>query len=280
MTHTSGTGMTPFDEFYDLPDPRGYFRALGPWGYRTPHHAQEIFRRLVAARGGAATPVVDICCSYGINAALLNHEVTLDDLYARYTSPEIAALTTAELIEADRLHFAARRRPGAAPVTGLDVAAHAVSYACAVGLLDDGFAENLETAPPSAALRERTRDARLITLTGGASFLTGRTLDALLDAAREPVWVAAFVLRTASYGPIEDALAAHGLHTEKVTSRTFPQRRFTGDRERRYAVDAVTAAHEDPAGKESEGWFHAALYVSRSPADVKEFPLAALLPCA
>ncbi|MFD0622684.1 hypothetical protein ACFQ2K_07430 [Streptomyces sanglieri] len=42
--------MTPFDDIYDQTDPRAFFRELGAFGYRTPHHAQRIFRRLAALR--------------------------------------------------------------------------------------------------------------------------------------------------------------------------------------------------------------------------------------
>ncbi|MBF6051666.1 hypothetical protein GO002_07145 [Streptomyces eurocidicus] len=269
--------MTSFDEIHDRPDPRDYFQALGPWEYRTPHHAQDVFRRLAGACGGPSATVVDLCCSYGNNAALLNHDVTLDDLYARYASAEIAGLGTGELIEADRKFYRARRRPRASRVVGLDIAANAVGYARAVGLLDAGFAVNLETTPPGPELRRELRGARLLTVTGGASFLTGRSLGAVLDHADGPVWVAAFVLRTYPYRPVASALAARGLRTEKLTTRTFPQRRFTGPDEQRYAVEAVAAAREDPRGRETEGWFHTALYVSRPTADAEAEPLAKLL---
>ncbi|MFE0047017.1 hypothetical protein [Streptomyces albireticuli] len=277
MTQTPGAGMTSFDEIYDRPDPRGYFQALGPWEYQTPHHAQDVFRRLAAACGGPAATVVDLCCSYGANAALLNHDVTLADLYARYTSAAAAGLTTAELIEADRAFYAERRRSGASRTVGLDIAANAVRYARAVGLLDAGFAVNLETTPPDPELRRELRGTRLLTVTGGASFLTGRSLGAVLDHADGPVWVAAFVLRTYPYRPVASALAARGLRTEKLTTRTFPQRRFTGPDEQRYAVEAVAAAREDPRGRETEGWFHTALYVSRPTAEAEAEPLAKLL---
>ncbi|MFF7725186.1 hypothetical protein [Streptomyces sp. NPDC008001] len=275
------SGMTSFDKIYDQPDPRAYFTVLGPLEYQTPHHAQAVFRRMAETRRGTAASepltVVDICCSYGINAALLNHDVTLDELYRRYTSPEIAPLTTAELVEDDRAYFAARRRPGAARVVGIDVAAQAVSYGRAVGLLDEGFAENLETAEPSRELLREARRARLITITGGTTFLSARTLKALTAGPDEPAWVASFVLRTASYAPIADALAAHGLSTEKYTARTFPQRHFSGPEEQRYAIAAVEATGEDPRGRESEGYFHTTLYVSRPAEDIAALPLAALL---
>ncbi|MFI9237303.1 hypothetical protein [Streptomyces sp. NPDC053079] len=274
-------GMTPFDHLYDQPDPRAYFRTLGPLEYRAPQHAQDIFRRAVRACGARTaepTTVLDICCSYGINAALLNHDVTLDDLYAHYTSARATAMSTAELIAWDREYYAARRRPDAVRVTGLDVAANAVSYACAVGLLEEGFAENLETGAPSPPLLRSVRRTRLVTVTGGTSFLTARTFRPLLTGARRPLWVAALVLRTISYAPIAACLAAHGLVTEKLTTRTYPQRRFTDAGERHYAIQAVTAAGEDPHGRETDGYFHAALHLSRPPSDVTASPLAGLVP--
>ncbi|MGX1908334.1 hypothetical protein ACWIID_05660 [Streptomyces phaeochromogenes] len=273
--------MTSFDEVYDQPDPRHFFRLLGRWDYRTPHHAQGVFRRVAAARtrtARAAAPVtvLDICCSYGINAALLNHSLTLEDLYAHYTSPQAAALTTAELIEWDRAYYAARRRPDAHRVIGLDIAANAISYALAVGLLDEGFTENLEAAPPTPALLRAARPALLVTVTGGASFLSPRTFQPLLAAAHEPVWIAAFVLRTGSYRHIADGLTPYGLITEKAGAPTYPQRRFTSVHEQRYAITAVTAAGEDPRAKETDGYFHTALHLSRPAKDATALPLTTL----
>ncbi|MFD7165778.1 hypothetical protein [Streptomyces violascens] len=274
-------GMVQFGELYDQPDPRAYFRVLGPLEYRTPGHAQDIFRRLRSALDtmgeGPPLTVLDLCCSYGINAALLNHDVTLDELYERYTSHEAASMSTAQLADWDREFFDARRRSDRVRVVGLDIAPRAVAYGRAVGLLAEGFAENLEEGPPSPALRRAVRETRLITLTGGTSFLSRRTFRPLLSAARGPVWVASFVLRTTPYAEIAGCLAAFGLATERAAP-TFPQRRFTDERERRYAVDTVTAAGHDPEGKESDGYFHTALHLSRPTSDVVMTPLDTLVP--
>ncbi|WP_406470570.1 hypothetical protein [Streptomyces sp. NBC_01615] len=301
MTHTGSTGesdlrsakpeeraassqerMTSFDEIYDQPDPRDFFRVLGRWDYQTPQHAQGVFRRMAAARTRTAratgpVTVLDICCSYGINAALLNHDLTLEDLYAHYTAPQTAALTTAELIEWDRAYYAAHRRPDAVRVIGLDTAANAIDYALAVGLLDEGFAENLEVAPPTADFRRAAQPTRLITITGGVSFLSPRTFQPLVAAAHRQVWVAAFVLRTGSYQPIADGLKPYGLITEKAAAPTYPQRRFTSAHEQRHAINAVTALGDDPCGKETAGYFHTAVHLSRPTNDATAHPLATFL---
>lgn len=262
------SGKTRFDDIYDQPDPRAYFTRLAPYEYEIPHHAQGVFRRAHAARSAAGSPdgavsVLDLCCSYGINAALLTCDVTLADLYAHYTAPEVRSLSPAELIDCDKEFYASRRLPDAPPVIGLDAAPNAVRYGLAVGLLDRAYAENLELHPPSPALRAAVSGVGLVTVTGGIGYITHRTFDALLRCARRPVWVSAFVLRTVPFDRIGATLAAHGLTVRKDTSRTYPQRLFTSEEEQRGAVAQVRAAGADPAGLESEGRYHTWLYEAR-----------------
>ncbi|MBW5421100.1 hypothetical protein GKQ77_05900 [Streptomyces sp. BG9H] len=268
----TASGKTRFDDIYDQPDPRAYFRTLQPYAYEIPQHAQAVFRRTRELRSRLAddpgpVTVLDVCCSYGINAALLNHDLTLADLYAHYTSAESAALSPHELVECDKQFYAARRRPDATPVIGLDTAANATRYALDAGLLDEAYAENLERVPPSPGLCRAAARAGLITVTGGIGYISYRTFDALLGCARTPVWVSAFALRTVAYGKIAATLAEHGLETVTDMSRTYPQRLFTSPEERRDAVRQVILAGEDPTGHESDGWYHTRLHESRPRTD-------------
>ncbi|GGV22494.1 methyltransferase type 12 [Streptomyces longisporoflavus] len=264
----TAAGKTRFDDIYDRPDPRAYFRTLAPLQYEIPQQAQNVFRHTLAQRSevrGTRLPVtvLDLCCSYGINAALLNHDLTLADLYAHYTSAETAALTRGELIEADKEFYASRRRTDAVPVIGLDTAGNATSYALEVGLLDEAYAENLERHPPSDELCRAVGRVGLITVTGGIGYITHRTFEALLDATRVPVWVSAFVLRTVPFQQILAVLDAHGLATETDPERTYPQRLFTDPVEQAGAVAQVLKAGEDPAGLEAEGRYYTRLHLSR-----------------
>ncbi|MFL4945864.1 hypothetical protein ACJ6WE_00470 [Streptomyces sp. MMS24-I31] len=262
-------GKSRFDDIYDRPDPRAYFRRLAPLEYEIPHHAQPVFRQVATERaalddGRPHTPaVLDVCCSYGINAALLNHDVTLAEMCERYTSSACQAMSRAELARQDKEFYAERRRPDAVPVFGLDVAAPAVHYAIEVGLLDAAFTDDLEQGSPSPRLSRALAEVGLITLTGGGSYITARTFTELLDGVSRPVWVSAFVLRTVSYHPFVRTLAAHGLRTTVDVSRTYPQRLFTDERERQYAIAAVRALGGDPAGREEAGRFHTLHYESR-----------------
>ncbi|WP_240111597.1 hypothetical protein [Streptomyces sp. MUM 203J] len=262
-------GKARFDDIYDQPDPRAYCARLAPLAYEIPQHARDVFRRAAAGRAALADgargrpAVLDVCCSYGINAALLNHDLTLAELYEHYTGPEARAMTTEELAAWDKEFYARRRLPDAHPVIGLDIASRAVGYARAVGLLDAAFTDNLEAAPPGPRLSAALADVGLVTLTGGGSYVTERTFAGLLSGVRRPLWVSAFVLRTVSYASIAETLAAHGLRTTADLSRTYPQRRFTDTREQTYAMEAVRGLGLSPAGRESAGRFHTVLYESR-----------------
>lgn len=287
------SGKASFDHVYDLDDPREYFGSLGRFDYQIPQHGWSLFAPLVEALrrekgshngNGAVSPdirVVDLCCSYGVNAALLRHETTLDDLYARYGSEEVAGLSSGELAGADAAFYAEHRREAPPGVVGLDVAGNAVSYGVSCGLLDAGFAENLEENEPSEALRQAVSGADLVTVTGGVGYVTERTFERLLDCVvsgpegRIP-WVAALALRWVSYEDIAEVLSKYGLVTEKLESHTFVQRRFIDAAEREYVLEELAGMDIDPAGKEDEGWYHANFYLSRPAEDAKTPPEALL----
>ncbi len=285
MSETSAhvrSGKAQFGHVYNQADPRGYFQTLRDFEYQAPAHGKRVFARLVQRRSEHLdredVVVLDLCCSYGINAALLNHDLTLDMLYARYGSRELAALSTDELVVADRTFYDEHRRSHPVRVVGIDVADQAVSYAHCVGLQWAGSRENLETADPSAALARHLTSVDLITVTGGIGYITERTFDRVLEhaSAEDGCWVAAFVLRWISYEHIAEVLARYGLVTEQLSGHTFRQRRFADDTERDYVLRELESMGIDPAGKETDGWYHSNFYLSR-PVEHNLPPLRELL---
>ncbi|MFW6033929.1 MAG: hypothetical protein ACOC9R_02230, partial [bacterium] len=191
-------GKANFDEIYVQPDPREYFRRLGDLDYEVPQHGKQVFRRVLDAHPSDRPTVIDLCCSYGVNGALLGCDLDLSDLYSRYTSPEVAAMTTAELLEADRAFYSERRRPDAPTIVGIDASEPAVKYALGAELLDAGVVEDLERNEPSATLSDLLNGADVFTVTGGIGYITERTVGRLLDATppeRRP-WFVALCLRT------------------------------------------------------------------------------------
>jgi hypothetical protein len=270
---------TNFDGVYDQPDPRSYYRSLGAHDYAVPHYGQQVFRRVLDALAVERPKLVDLCCSYGVNAALLKHDLELRDLYDRYRSDELAELSVDELADLDREFYASTLDDQAPEVIGLDTAGNAVGYASDVGLLDTGLVENLEEGDPSPGLAAAVGSADLVTVTGGIGYVTERTFDRLLactDPERKP-WVASLCLRTVPFEPIAACLEAGGLVTEHLDGVTFPQRRFTCEEEREYALSELDAMGIDPAGREAEGAYHVNVFLSRTEEDAADRPIQEIL---
>ncbi|UYM04700.1 hypothetical protein [Solicola gregarius] len=270
MTHHDPLQKADFGAIYDQPDPRAYFSTLQPFGYVIPQYGADAFTRLLSVLPirDVSPTVLDVCSSYGIVGTLLRSDLRLSDLYAHYTDPTTSAQSPQTLREADRKLIAERAKGAAPRVVGLDVAPNAVAYGVEIGAIDAGVTDNLETDDPSGRLTELLAGVDLITTTGGVGYVTERTFDRLLRSCPKDVWVAAFCLRTYDYHPIATTLARHGLRTERM-SRTFPQRRFTDEDERQWAISRVRERGLDPEGKEADGYYHADLYLSR-PLDATE----------
>jgi hypothetical protein len=270
-----------FDHVYDLPDPRGYFETLGSLNYLAPEHGRRLFPILLRELGTSGVPdgVLDLCCSYGVNAALLGHDLSLEDLYAHYASSELADLPSEGLLEADRAFYAGHRNEGPSGIVGADSAANAVRYALRSGLLEAGFGEDLERAEPSGDFGESVGGVGLVTVTGGVGYVWERTFDRILKSVTEArpdgeaPWVATLPARLVDYGPLSELFSGYGLVTEKLSRRTFPQRRFADAAERDHALRELKKMGLDPAGKEEEGWYHADLYLSRPAGEVSKAPV-------
>lgn len=276
---TTTFGKADFGDLYVQPDPRSYFRGLGALDYQVPHHGQLVFEPVLDALPVERPTIVDVCCSYGINAALLKHDLTLRDLYEHYCDDDLTSLTTDELIERDRAFYAPVRREDAPVVVGLDAAGPAVAYATAVGLLDHGAAVDLESSDPPPPLVEVLADADLVTVTGGIGYVTERTFDRLLGCVpddRRP-WVASLCLRTVPFEPIAECLSEQGLVTEHLEGVTFPQRRFADEAEAQYALTELDALGVDPTGREADGAYHVNVFLSRPPEDAADRPIGKLL---
>jgi hypothetical protein len=287
--HTNGhnkNGKASFEHIYNLGDPREYFETLGRLDYRAPQNGYLVFYPLIQAKkrilghGSEEITVVDLCCSYGINAALLKYDVTLDDLYERYRSEELASLSSEELVAADAEFYRSRKREAPPRVVGIDVAENAIRYALRAGLLDEGFTENLEEDEPSDALRKAVAAADLLTVTGGVGYVWESTFDRLLGCMTEKgsvPWVATFPTRMMDYRPIAKVLSKYGLVTEKLPDYTFVQRHFASIEEQEYVLGELSSLGIDPEGKEAAGLYHTECYLSCPSAQASEISIDALM---
>lgn len=271
------TGKVTLDHIYNGPDPRAYFRELRELDYCVPQQAKPYFAKLIEeyrdARQVAVPKVLDIGCSYGINAALLKYDVTMDALYARYCDEHLAAdgsgagaraeETSEALLARDRKLARSHRPAREVRFVGLDTSGSALGYALEAGFLDDAVHADLERDDPSPRARAQFAGTDLVISTGCIGYVTERTLTRIVRSTgeRRP-WMAHFVLRMFPFGPVERALEELGYSTV-CADEVFRQRRFASPQEQTQVLETMKEAGVDADGLEAEGWLYARLYLSR-----------------
>ena len=270
------------DHIYDQSDPRAYFRELKKLDYAIPGNAKPIFQNLIRhlqRRENDTVHVLDLGCSYGVNAALLKHDLSMDELYEHWGQKKLADAVPEEVVAYDRRFFADLGEPEDIEVIGLDQAENAISFAEEVGLLDEALTINLETEPLSASAKEELAPVDLVTSTGCVGYLTEKSFDRLLPAVTQsrPPWIANFVLRLFPFDGIEETLDDWGYVTERLESQTFIQRRFASTDEQEQVLEQLRDRGIDPTGKEAEGHLLAEFYLSRPMKDVAEIPIEQLV---
>ncbi|MFQ5347777.1 MAG: hypothetical protein ACE5ED_08025 [Rhodothalassiaceae bacterium] len=271
-----------FESIYHAPDPRSYFRTLGALDYQIPANASPVFKRLIAylrgRRNRQRLTCLDLGCSYGINAALLRTDLRLADLVAHYRSDHFAHLDDEARRHYDRNFFATHLVDPSLRMIGLDVSGPAIRYACAVGCLADGYAENLELHEPSPALASALREVDLVITTGAVGYVSDKTFRELARCFghRRP-WIACFVLRMYPFAPIDRALSEFGYKSTVLSGRTFRQRRFRDAHEREEMAALLRKEGLDPAAELADGYYHAEFHLAH-PCGEAAPPLNAICP--
>ncbi len=264
------TGKASFDDIYDRPDPREYYARMSELDYRIPELAKPFFEQQirefrVAAHGdpAAAEPVtvLDIGCSYGVNAALMRFDTGIGELAEHYRSA--ADADRAALVERDRARLAAKDAWPDVRFIGIDASRPALDYAEEAGLLHDVVHADLEAADPTDEQREVLARADLVVSTGCIGYVTEKTVTRIAAARSDRLpWMAHFVLRMFDFAPIAAELDALGYRTEQRPG-LFAQRRFASPAEQRHVLTTLSDNGIDTGGHESEGWLCAHLYISR-----------------
>ena len=271
------------DHIYDHCDPRLYCSTLENLNYSIPDNAKPICQALIdelrKRRDRDTVHVVDLGCSYGVNAALLKYDLSMEDLYARWGMDHRAEDSCEEIIQSDQEFFENMHQADKLEVIGIDPARNAVNFAEETGLVDKGLAVDLESEPISEPVENGLASTDLLMSTGCVGYVTEKSFDRLMPAiSREPpAWVANFVLRIFPYQPIQDCLASWGYETEKLEDRTFLQRRMASSDEQEKVIRQLRDRNIDPSGQEADGNLVAEFFLSRPTEEVRQQPLSQLL---
>lgn len=259
-----------FEDVYDADTPAGYLGELAPLDYRIPDEAAgpigELVEEVRRARGVSKATVLDVGCSYGINAAVLKYRTSFRAISERYPAGH-APEDGRRAGHRDRSFYRSLEGDPQLRVVGLDVAPKAIAYGLSSGLLDDAITANLETDALSPEDAQRLGETDLVISTGCVGYVTEATFAKLIDAivpSRGAPIVASFVLRMFPYDAIRRQLGARGYVTEKRPG-TFRQRRFKNGAERTQVLSRLAQLGLNPNEAEAkDGYLHAELFVSRA----------------
>lgn len=275
----------PMGHIYNRPDPRAYYRELCKLDYAIPTAAKPIFDLLIRTlrrRRGETLHILDLGCSYGVNAALLKHDLSMRDLYEHWSDGSIANASPEEALRHERRLLEANATDGDIEIFGLDSAPNAVAFAERSGLIDEGFAINLEKEALDRAAAETFERVDLVISTGCVGYVTDTSFERLLPSitkGRRP-WLANFVLRVFPFDGIAATLDRWGYVSEKLEGRTFVQRQFSSPEEESRVLDQLRAQGIDPRGIETEGNLHAEFFLSRPAEDARSMPIGRLIASA
>lgn len=267
---------------YDQPDPRAYFRELRKLGYAIPGAAKPVFRKLISLlkrRRNDTLHILDLGCSYGVNAALLKYDLSMPDLYEHWDRASLAGAATKDLATYDQQFFENLNERDDISVVGLDAAGAAVTFAEQSGLLDEGHAVNLEKEPLPEAAKRDLASVDLMISTGCIGYVTEKSFERLLPVVTQgqSPWMGNFVLRMFPFESIEETLKDWGYVTEKLEGQTFVQRRFASEEEQQHLLGQLRKAGIEPTQREMEGKLLAEFYLSRPAHEAAEAPIEQLL---
>ena len=229
-----------FDRVYDLEDPSPYYTALRPSDYRMPavlaRALKAIHGPMCAARAAGGTlRVLDFACGYGAIGALLRHDVSMAEIYARYGERRWRSADGRRYWKEDLSFFAARREAGAMfELGGADIAGVALEYAAALGFLDRIFHENLADGAPSGELKQFLGGVDLVVESGSVGGLLPVAYERILDGCGKTnrPWFLYCPRPDVDWAPLNALWAARGYRTESLGTEPIRYRKALAANER------------------------------------------------
>ena len=273
-----------FDRVYDLEDPSRYFTALRPSDYRMPEVLADVLkaihRPVCTARGTDGTlRVLDFACGYGTIGALLRHEVSMAEIYARYGERRWRPVDARRYWEADAAFFAGRRRESATfEIGGADVAGVALEYAKALGFLDWTFHENLVDRAPSEGLKRVLGGVDLVVESGALGDLLADAFERIFDAcpsAGRP-WFLYCPRPDVDWEPLNALWAERGYRTERLAAQPVRYRKALAPQERADMLRITRAMGKSAEAVMRDDYLLVDLTLARPEADAGNPPIEQL----
>ena len=273
-----------FDRVYDLEDPSPYYTALRPSDYRMPavlaSALTAIHPSVRAARGAGDTlRVLDFACGYGAIGALLRHDVSMPEIYARYAERLWRPADARSYWEADAEFFAARHEESVGfEIGGTDIAGAALEYAAALGFVDRTFHENLVDHAPSDELTRFLHAVDLIVESGSVGGLLPAAFERILDCCGDESrpWFLFSPRPDVDWSSLNALWTGQGYRTERLGTGPVRYRKSLGAEERVDMLRITRALGKPDEAVMRDGYLLVDLTLARPEADAGNPPIEQL----
>ena len=256
-----------FTNIYTQKTPFAYLKEMKRLSYRIPDHTKPLYLSLVRQlfeKMNRPISIIDIGSSYGINSALLKHDLKmseLDDFFLREPQPTNQQTREFfdELYEDKTMNF-----------YQIDISKPALQFSEDTRLCKEGFDINLETC--NIKLLEKLPVFDLVIATGCIGYIGYKAFVNLFELIKKrkddphhtntaPMF-AFSVLRIFDMRNIKKTFEYYGYSLVKADLKPICQRQFSNPDEKSQSLSLLHSMGIDTKGYEDNGNFYADFYIA------------------
>ncbi|MFB5610890.1 MAG: hypothetical protein ACE5R3_06395 [Nitrosopumilaceae archaeon] len=259
-----------FSNIYTQDHPTPYLEEMKNLEYRIPDQTKPLYKHLaerILNYKKRPVKILDLGSSYGINSALLNHQLVMEELDDFFVTkdPHPSIKSTQNFFDElpnkdDNLEFYL-----------VDTSSSALNFAEKAGLCENSFCVNLEKESGSSEFQQTIRDIDLFISTGCVGYIGCKSFARIFDNIydKSPLPIFAFtVLRIFSMEDIERVFKENNFSLINTQIGPLKQRRFHDETEMNDTLDLLKNRNVDTKNLEETGYYFADFYVG-GPKNIK-----------
>ena len=245
-----------FSDVYVQKYPAPYLEEMKNVEYRIPDQTKPLYKHLaerIVNYVKRPVKILDIGSSYGINSALLNHELIMSELDKFFIeqNPNPSIKSTQNFFDDlpnndPNLEFYL-----------IDTSSPALDFAEKAGLCQDSFCINLEKETISDKLQQVMQDIDLIISTGCVGYIGWKSFEKIFEkigSDRAPLPIFVFtLLRIFPSEEIEKVFKDNGFELIKTRIGPLKQRRFYDKTEMNDTLELLKSKNIDATNLEESG---------------------------
>lgn len=256
-----------FTNIYTQKFPNSYLKEMKRLDYRIPDKTKPLYLSIAKQlynKLSKKIKIIDIGSSYGINSALMKHNLTMSELDDFFLKEEPS-------VEQSKQFFERLSLDESLDFYQIDISEPALKFSENVSLCTKGICVNLETGNlPIGELPQ----SDMIIATGCIGYIGYRAFSNifeliqkqnseknLADSNRGPVF-AFSVLRIFDMADIEKTFDHYGYSLTKTDVHPIRQRRFSDSEEKHRTLSLLHDRGIDTKWLEDDGYFYADFYIA------------------